>query len=264
MSKSAVLKACIITLALGLTATLAHGGPVEDFKAGNEAFWQGKHRQAIATYGQVIDAGVRNADVYFNLGNAHAGAGDLGKAVWAFEQALLLRPEDADAQHNLKVVTDQVLERIGAEGSDQKRIVPGQSDTSTDLFMALSPSTLTIMAAVFWTTLFALLLAIRYAVGGRRTALMFSAVLVGLGALASGGLILGRELVVSQNTYAIVIADKALAKVGPESNYKTVAEVYAGVKVQVRGEEEGWVGIILPNGAGAWMRPTELRALKLD
>ena len=85
--------------------------------------------------------------------------------------------------------------------------------------------------------------------------------LAGLGALGFGGLILGRELVVNQSAYAVVIAPKARAMVGPGAHYKVSAELLPGVKVQVRGADDGWVHITLPNGAGAWLRERALASL---
>ncbi len=86
---------CDRTLAcLCMLSVFPHAAHAESlqtiFRDGNAAFFTGKYPIASQHYQRLVDAGVRDADVYMNLGLAHAHAGELGPAILAFEQTLRL------------------------------------------------------------------------------------------------------------------------------------------------------------------------------
>ena len=64
----------------------------------------------------MVDAGIRDADVYMNIGLAHARTGELGRAVLAFEQSLHYRPGDSDATNALA----QARAAIGKRSAEQQ------------------------------------------------------------------------------------------------------------------------------------------------
>jgi len=66
------------------------------FSGGNEAFFRGDFAAAIGHYEQLVDAGVRDPDVYFNLATAYARHHDLGHAILYFERASRLSSSDDD------------------------------------------------------------------------------------------------------------------------------------------------------------------------
>lgn len=241
----------------------AVAGPAEDFRAGNEAFWNGDFPAAATAYHRVVDAGVQNADVYYNLGTAEAEAGRLGYAIWALEQAVLLRPDHADAAHNLEQARGLAMREGLAGGSEQRVILPGDDDVGTGLFTALSPSTLTALFVAVWALLFACLVAVRRAPpGGWRTAFGFAAVLAGLGSMAAGGLLAGRVLIVNRAQYGVVVTDRVSVVAGPGEKYRSVANVLAGVKVRVRGQDADWVHVTLADGADGWLKTGQIERLR--
>lgn len=58
------------------------------FERGNTAYSEGRLEEAITSYRQLLDSGVKSAPVYYNLGNAYFHAGNTGRAVLSFECAL--------------------------------------------------------------------------------------------------------------------------------------------------------------------------------
>lgn len=242
----------------------AMADPAEDFRAGNEAFWNGQLDDAAAAYRRVIADGVHNADVYFNLGTTEAEAGHLGEAIWAFEQALLLRPDDEDASHNVDLVRTQAIDEGLERAGDRRVILPGEDDLGTGLLTAVPPAGLAWMFAAGWGLLFGFLILLRRTRdGGGRTALAFAIVVFGLFALASGGLIAGRTLIVNRSLYGVVVANQTQVRAGPGQQYPGVVEVLSGVKVRLRGggAEEGWVSVTLPDGTSGWLPQDQMRGL---
>lgn len=81
------------------------------FHAGNQAFAHAQYPEAIKHYERLIDAGIRDPDVYLNLGLAHARTAALGRAVLAFEQSLRIRPGDPDATQALNLARAAIGKR---------------------------------------------------------------------------------------------------------------------------------------------------------
>ena len=86
----------------------------EIFESANVAASRGDHANAIASYGKLIEAGVHDPDVYFNLGTSFAQSGDYPRAILNYERALVLRPNESKAAENLRDA-EKALEEQRAE-----------------------------------------------------------------------------------------------------------------------------------------------------
>jgi Flp pilus assembly protein TadD len=65
-------------------------------------------REAAAAYEQILTNGAVSPALYFNLGNAHFKAGQLGRAIAAYRQAERLTPRDPDVRANLQFARNRV------------------------------------------------------------------------------------------------------------------------------------------------------------
>ena len=61
----------------------------------------GDYLRAAETLEAIADSGIRNADLYYNLGNAWFRAGDIGRAVLWYEKARKITPDDPELTFNL-------------------------------------------------------------------------------------------------------------------------------------------------------------------
>lgn len=75
------------------------------FNAANAYSQMGDFAAAIAAYRQTLKTSDENllADAHYNLGNVYLQQSELVAAIRAYQKALLLRPDDADARHNLEL-----------------------------------------------------------------------------------------------------------------------------------------------------------------
>ena len=71
------------------------------FAEANTAYESGDYEMAIATYLDVVDMGVVDEDLYYNLGNAFYKTGQLGPAILYYERARRLAPRNDDINQNL-------------------------------------------------------------------------------------------------------------------------------------------------------------------
>src|SRR4029077_10622714 len=68
----------------------------EAWRRGNDAYLRGDYAGAVAAYQELDRQGLVSADLTFNLGNAYYRQGNLGRAIWAYERAAALDPDDED------------------------------------------------------------------------------------------------------------------------------------------------------------------------
>jgi tetratricopeptide (TPR) repeat protein len=94
----------------------------EAWKRGNDADSCDDFAGAIAAHEQLDRQNVVSRDLYHNLGVAHFRQGSLGRAIWSFERALEVDPDDEDARFNLtqarKLAERRVLDKIESAERD--------------------------------------------------------------------------------------------------------------------------------------------------
>lgn len=85
---------------------IAQGKPAAAEKLTDHPDWQGAGAYGAGHYDQAIAAWQRSksSDASYNLGNALARAGRFDEAIQAYEQALKLQPDNADAKANLELL----------------------------------------------------------------------------------------------------------------------------------------------------------------
>lgn len=106
--------------------------PPDAFDRGVAALASAHYDQAIAEFESLADRAPPHPDASCNRGLAYAGRvksgaehpGDLGRAAAAFEEALVLRPDDAEARHALELVRAEVARRRARSGQGVERATP--------------------------------------------------------------------------------------------------------------------------------------------
>jgi tetratricopeptide (TPR) repeat protein len=115
-------------LALSLLAftTSVRADEPDHFRLGTDALSAGKFDEAIDHFEAHADSAPSHPNASYNRGLAYltrvrANAerqGDLGRAAAAFEESLLMRPDDDEARHALELVQAEVARRRARRGDD--------------------------------------------------------------------------------------------------------------------------------------------------
>jgi tetratricopeptide (TPR) repeat protein len=100
---------------------------------------QGYYRQAIAAYEQLIAAGIHNAKLYYNLGNAYFRLNDLGHAILHYRRGLRLEPGNRQLQANLSYARSRRLDQIDVSSERQHAFLPQLFFWSDDLSVPIWP-----------------------------------------------------------------------------------------------------------------------------
>ncbi len=82
------------------------------FLKGNEAYQQGDYEKARALYEKILALGIRNGEVYYNLGNTYFRLGQIGRAIQNYLSARTFTPRNEDLEANLKYARQEALDKI--------------------------------------------------------------------------------------------------------------------------------------------------------
>jgi hypothetical protein len=248
-----VKKALLVLLLLGGTARADVLD--EAWRRGNDAYFRGDYPAAVAAYEQIDHQGVVSGDLYYNLGVAYFRQGSLGRAVWSFERAATVDPEDEDARFNLsqarKLADRRVRDNI--EGAERdplwiRAVVFLTAGQQTWLFLVLYVGCFTLL--FFW----------RRARDASRAALGAGAALLGVAAALAGVLLAGR-VALDRLPFGVVLPDSVAVREGADPNYRTSFAVHAGLRVRLLERDQDWVRIRLSNGLEGWVRDQDVGAL---
>jgi hypothetical protein len=222
------------------------------FRGANEAYFRGDFKAAVAGYERLVDAGIRDPDVYFNLGIAYARLDQLGTAILHLERAARLRPGDSDTTAALETARGTLGKRLAQARGEA--MVEAKPPLSEALVRSVHEDTLAIVLLVFDVLFFALLLAYgRLRTDAQRTAAAVGAAACGVLLLISGvGLFLKRGGQ-TEGMAAVVLREGAELREGPDRHARLRASAHEGASARVLASDGSFVRVKIPGGAEGWM-----------
>ncbi|MEZ4387607.1 MAG: BatD family protein [Candidatus Krumholzibacteriia bacterium] len=221
--------------------------PARLIAEGNQAYTEGDLDLAVRRYTEARELGADSADLHYNLGNAHARAGELGKAIASYLRAERYAPRDRDLQRNLAWVRQNTRDlELAAHGLPP---VVAQLDQVAHLLavrewglvlLVLSWLVCILLAWTWWTG----------DLGAGRRRLLIAVVTL---ALAVAVVSATRWYEEHWRRTAVVVVDEAEVRSGPATTFPVVFRVHDGLTLEVRGERDGWNRVGLGGDWGGWV-----------
>lgn len=193
------------------------------FVAAMKAYHAQDYPTAIANLEPIAESGVRNGELFYNLGNAHLKNNDLGRAILWYERALKLLPNDPDLRFNYDYARSLTLDAVEEETVSIERILffwKYELSGHTIVFAAVAAN------LVFWC----LLLAYRFT---RRRGLRYATAAAIIPAILFILTAAFNYYESAHRRQAIVLAEKAPVRSGLEPTSTQLFILHAGAKVQV-------------------------------
>jgi hypothetical protein len=208
-----------------------------------EALDKGNFAEAETDFVQSLDAGGRHPAVYHALGNASWRAGEVGRAIAAWERGRELAPRDGDLVANLDKARKQLTDRID----------PAPRATPFFWQKAFSARESGLLASALLTFALAVVLAgrIRSIPSGLRTAGW-------LGFFGSVLLALSTADALRDRNGAIVVADSVTAKSALGAAGVDLFVLHEGAEVRVLDESADMSLVGLPDERKGWIASAAL------
>ncbi len=218
--------------------------PQAVFDKANDAYRDGRFNDAIDGYRQLLAAGYRPAEVYYNLGNAQFRAGNIGKSLANYERARRLRPRDPNIKANAAYA------RSRARDSIKKEPLPGFVARTLFWYRAVNRTEMNVLMASAYV-LFWLILAARLI--WRRTGLVRAAVATAClcGRLAASAA--GKYYEERPGTKGFIVADTTAVRAGHGKKYTQLFDLHDGAEVSVQESSAGWYLIEVDANKRGWV-----------
>lgn len=250
MKKSIILMVPLLLLFSPASPVHARTGadPAALLVKANEAYLQGDYAAAEILYRYILDQGVRNGRVYYNLGNTLFRRGKTGEAIQRYLQARRFMPRNEDLEANLGYARRKVEDKIEASGAGVLRDIVFWYDRLTlkEMFLAFLA-----INVLFWLCL-GLRLFVRVPAVNRLVLVFLAAGLV------MGGTAAARLVTESRERPAVIIAQEAPVRSGMDPESATLFILHDGAEVRAEKESGDWILISAGTGKKGWVRKEQV------
>ncbi len=242
----------IICFIFFLPLTSVGKGPIEKsseeiFFEANQAYKDGRFRDAVKGYLGLIENDLENGHIFYNLGDAYFRLGDLGKAILFYEKAHLFVPRDRDLNFNLSYARDQTLDVI-----DESRDFISQSFFWLDelslyeVFLGF-----TLLNILFFGILF-----IRLFNKAEWTYYLF--ILLLIFALIGASSFALKWYQSETDDRVVILAEEVDVLAGPDPQDTVLFKLHAGTVAHHERSEDGWCLIHLSSESRGWIRSRDI------
>lgn len=206
------------------------------------------YSRAILLYEKIIAQGdVRNARLYYNLGNAYFLTDDIGRAILNYRRALQLDADDVNIRNNLAFARSRRADKVTVQ--TEKRVL------QTLFFWHYDFS---LRTKVFLACIFFAILCISGTVWvwrGRGPVTSVTVVLAGVLWLCFLGSVAVEGHRRSARIGGVVTAAEIVARQGDGPNYAPSFKepLHAGTEFELLSRRPGWFHIHLADGSDAWI-----------
>lgn len=229
-----------------------------DFKLGNFFFKEGNaasgeksveyYNKAILHFEKIVnDEGVKNAGLYYNIGNAYLLKGDFGRAILNYRRGEMLDDSNSDLQKNLAFARSRRVDQveIGAEKKVMHTLFFWHYDFSMKVRFFL--------ACLFFGVCFLVLTAIIWF--GRRGAMGAVCVVCGVFSAGFALSVTVERVGDSREKAGVIVSDSVIARTGDGTNYpKSFKDpLHGGTEFDLVKRQSGWCNIRLVDGSEGWV-----------
>ncbi len=227
-----------------------------DFRSANERALEGDLEGAIGLYHTILDGGIDDADVYYNLGNAYAQAGKPIDAIVSYERALRLSPGDAEIADNLRLVR----KTLAGEQKEEPAASLTAADAIEPVVAPLSPVVFGWIAVAADVLLFFAWFLRRRSDSKRLTRALGLSMALSIGALLVSVAVVGGHWIVARDPRAVIV-DKVELREGPHAKFKSKGRARYGGRVRVLDRAEGFVEVLEQDGTSGWVPATAIQSV---
>lgn len=227
------------------------------FEKGNDLYKNGKYEQAIDAYNSVLAAKKQSAELYYNLGNCYYKLNKVAPAIYNYEKALVLSPNDSDVKNNLKFAQKRTVDEIKAvpKVGFEKLLHDFTANYHYNTWAWISVAFSVLFLVCFLGYYFsALTLNKRLFFFG-----MFLMLLLLLLSVSSA--IFEKSHFLNERP-AIVFAEMTEVKSEPQKMGADVVVLHEGTKVFVKEKVDNWKKVQLTDGTEGWIDSDAIREVK--
>lgn len=226
------------------------------FVNANKAYQQEDYLKALDLYKEIEDVNVESVELYYNMANVYYKINKVADAIYYYEKALMMEPNNKDILFNLEFAKRMTLDNI----DELPKSVSQKFRDSIILKLTYNTwSIITVSLAFLFAALF-LLYHFSYSTRVKRIYFITSGIvviLVGLTLLFS----YQNHKYISSTRMAIIFAQQAQVKSAPTKSSEVNFELHEGTKVFILESLDNWMKIRIADGNLGWIEEEDLKEL---
>ncbi len=245
---------CILLLCMALLmGKTAFAQKVLKAPAEAETFYaEKKYKEAIASYESLLQDGYNSYKLHYNLGNAYYKNKELGKAIYHYELANKLEPNNEDVLTNLRIANEKTIDKIESKENFFLSVIKSGlvNALSTSGWAWLSIISLIVSLGLFFlffTSQNLVLKRIGFFAGFLCFILFPASMALGFSALNDK----------QHHKFAIITARETRTHEEPSDASGSKFSLHEGTRVRVLETNDEWTNIKLENGNEAWIKTAD-------
>jgi len=220
--------------------------PPELLRRGHEAYESGRYAQAVEAYRRAEAYGVRNAGLYYDLGNAYFKAGQLGEAIAMYRRAERLAPRDDRVRANLHFVLARREDKAVQPG------IPFPLNVLRAVYRQMNLNEWIVFVSVLYVLVCGL--AILRVVQRDRRLLMRLVLTMSLVLLLLASAALAYKIHDERGIQrAVITAEKIGVMSGPGKDYTVEFWLHEGSEVQIEESRPHWARVSMGSNLRGWI-----------
>ncbi len=226
------------------------------FVEANKLYQNEEYTEALEIYNKIEKSKVQSDKLFYNIANANYKLNKVAPAIYYYEKALILNPNNTDAKFNLRFAKQMAIDNIEPlpKTFSQK--------LSASIIQKLTYNTwawLAISLSILFAILF-LLYHFSYSSSNKRVYFVSSIISAFLVLLTLTFAYQNYNMVKTDRP-AIVFAQQTDVKSAPTLSSEVSFELHEGTKVQILESLDSWKKIKIADGKIGWMLVDDLKEL---
>lgn len=228
----------------------------ELYKSANNLYKNQQYDSALTVYQSLLQQGIYQSDVYFNIGNAHFKKKQIGKAILNYERAKKLNPDDEDINFNIEVANSKLIDKI-----EPLPLIFYKKwwNNVSELFSISAWSKIAIICTFIFSISIAIFFITR--VVFIKKFLFYNSILMLIVVILSILFANYKSNLINNNNYAIIMPISLTVKSSPDAKSTDLFVVHEGLKVEIIDNIEEWSEIKLANGEKGWVKNTNFEKI---
>ena len=226
------------------------------FVQANELYRQENYTEALKAYEEIEAMDQESWALYYNIGNIHYKMNRVAPAIFYYEKALKLRPDQPDVRFNLEFANQMVLDNI----EPLPRNLGQRFMDAVILKLTYETWAKIAVGLAFLFALLFLMYHFSYSTGKKRFYFITSIITVIL-VTTSVFFAFRNQLYVKNNREAIIFATEAEVMNAPTTTSEAYFELHEGTKVTVLESLDNWKKIRIADGKIGWIEEKDLKEI---
>lgn len=227
------------------------------YNKANEHYTRKEYQKALEIYLELLERGVQNPLLFYNLANTYYRTGRLGYAMLYYEKALLLKPFDRDIRANLTFVERNLIDRIRPLRDE------GVFRIFKNLSSYLKPKITVIIESLFFT-LFIIFMQIFIFFPLLRERMKKPLITMAVLFIISLTGVLGQWSSIKNHPRGVIIAETVEVKSSPITESETLFSLHSGTRFRLIEKRDEWIRFSIADGRQGWIKLNTTALIEIE